>query len=90
MHRLSTDDLQKNFKNIFKTPDRKYLTKFSICNYSLKKQSLKSSKPAVSCRWPKLWNESLCNEEKKIESHILFQKKVKSKLLEMEKELSYF
>ena len=42
MHRLSIDDLPKNFNNTFKKPDRKYLKKFSICNYSLKKHSLKT------------------------------------------------
>ena len=66
------------------------ITKLSICNYSLKKHSLKSSKFAVSYRGPKLWNEFLSNEEKKIESQILFQKRLKSKLLDMENELSYF
>ena len=89
MRRLSLDDLPKHF-NTFKKPDHKYPTKFSICNYSLKKHSLKSSKFAVSYRGPKLWNEFLSNEEKKIESQILFQKRLKSKLLDMENELSYF
>ena len=90
MHRLSIDDFPKNFHNTFKKPDHKYPTKFSIFNYSLKKHSLKSSKFAVSCRGPKLWNEFLSNEEKKIESQILFQKRIKSKLLDMENVLSYF
>ena len=90
MHRLSIDGLPKHFNNTFKKPDHKYPTKFSICNYSLKKHSLKSSKFAVSYRGPKLWNEFLSNEEKKIESQILFQKRLKSKLLDMENELSYF
>ena len=48
MHRLSIDDLPKNFNNTFKKPDHKYPIKFSVCNYSLKKYSLKSSKFAVS------------------------------------------
>ena len=89
-HRLNINDLPKNFNNTFKKPDHKYLTKFSICDYSLKKHSLKSSKFAVSYRGPKLWNEFLSNEGKKIESQILFQKRLKSKLLDMENELSYF
>ena len=54
----------------------------------LKKHSLKSTKFAVSNQEPKLWNEFLSNEEKKIESQILVQKRVNSKLLDME--LSYF
>ena len=87
---LSIDDLPKHFSNTFKKPDHKYPTKFSICSYSLKKHSLKSSKFAVSFEGPKLWNEFLSNEEKKIESQILFQERLKSKLLDMENELSYF
>ena len=92
MHRLciSNDDLPKQFNNTFKKPDHKYPTKFSICNYSWKKHSLKSSKFAVSYGGPNLWNEFLSNEEKKIESQILFQKRLKSKLLDMENKLSNF
>ena len=90
MYKLSIDDFPKHFNNTFKKPDHKYPTKFSICNYSFKKHSLKSSKFAVSYPGRKLWNEFLCNEEKKIESQILFQKRVKSKYLDMENELSYF
>ena len=54
MHKLSIDDLPKHFNNTFKKPDHKYPTKFSICNYSLKKHSLKGSKFAVFYRGPKL------------------------------------
>ena len=67
MHRLRIDDLPKSFNNTFKKPDQKYPTKFSICNYSMKKHSVSSSKFAISCRGPKLWNEFLSNEENKIE-----------------------
>ena len=42
IHRLRIDDLPKNFNNTFKKPDRKYRTKFSICNYSFQNHSLKS------------------------------------------------
>ena len=84
MHRLSIDYLPKHFSNTFKQPDHKYPTKFSICNYSLKKHSLKSSKFAVSYRGPKLRNEFFSNKENKIESRTQFQKRVKSKLRDME------
>ena len=63
MHRLSIDDLSKNFNITFKKPDHKYPKKISICNYSLKKHSLKSSKFAVSYRGPKLCNEFLSSED---------------------------
>ena len=88
--RLSIDDLPKYFNKIFKKPNQKYPTKFSICNYSLKKYFLDSTKFAVSYRGSTLWNKFLSNEEKKIESQILFQKRLKSKLLGIENELSYF
>ena len=90
MNWLSIDDLTKNVNNTFKKPDHRYSAKFSFCNYSLKKHSLKSSQFAVSYCGPKLWNEFLNNEEKNIESQIVFQKRLKSKLLDMENELSYF
>ena len=90
MHRFDTDDLPKIFNNTFKKPDHKYPTKFSVHNYSLKKHSLTYSKFAISYRGPKLWNEILSDEEKEIKSPILFQKIVKSKLLYMENEVSYF
>ena len=89
MLRLSIDDLKKTLKiifkiyNTFKKPVHQYPTKFSISKYSLKKHSLKSSKFAVSYGGPKLWNEFLNNEEKKIESQY-FKKRVKSKLLDIE------
>ena len=36
MHRLSIDDLPKNFNNTFKKPGHKCPTKYTVCNYSLK------------------------------------------------------
>ena len=90
MHKFSNGNLPKIFNNTFKKPDHKYPTKFSISNYSLKKHYLKSSEFSISYRGPKLWNEILSDKEKKIESQILFQKRIKLKLLDMDNELSYF
>ena len=39
---------------------------------------------------PKLWNEFLNTNEKKISSYNLFLRKVKSKLLDTENEVRYF
>ena len=80
MHRLSIDNLPKNSNSTFKKPDHKYPIKFSICNYSLKKHSLKHSLD-VSYQGPKLWHEFLSYEEKKIEYQILFQKKIKIQIV---------
>ena len=63
MHRVSIDGLPKSFSNTFKKPDHEYPTKFSIFNYSLKKNSLKSSKFSVSSQESKLLNGFLSNEE---------------------------
>ena len=81
MHRLSIGDLAKNFNNTFKKLDHKYPKAFSVCNYSLKKHSLKSSKFAVSYQGPKLWNEFFSNEEKKIKSQNTISKKIKIKIV---------
>ena len=55
-----------------------------------KKHYLNSGKLDVSYWGPKLLNEFCSNEEKEIASHLLFQKRMKAKLLDMENELSYF
>ena len=74
MLRLSIDDLPKHFNKIFKKPDYKYPTKFSTCNYSLKKYFLDSSMFAVSYRGSTLWNKFLSNEEKKLNLKYHFKK----------------
>ena len=47
-------------------------------------------KYCILVRGPKLWNDFLQNEEKEIQSYSLFQKTVKSKLIEKESEVMYF
>ena len=47
-------------------------------------------KYCISVRGPKLWNDFLQNEEKKIQSYSLFQKPVKSDLIETENEVMHF
>ena len=41
----------------------------------------------ISVRGPKSWNDFLQNEEKEIQSYSVFQKTVKSKLIETENEV---
>ena len=82
MHRFKIEDLQKTFKNTFNKPNHKYPTKFSFCIFNLKKHFLNCSRFAISCRGPKVWNEILSIKEKtkkqkKIESQVLFQKRIK-------------
>ena len=47
-------------------------------------------KYCTSVREPKIWNDFLQNEEKEIQSYSLFQKTVKTKLIETENEVMYF
>ena len=41
-------------------------------------------------RRPKIWNEVLTYEEKEIQSHIIFLRKIKTKLLESNSKKIYF
>ena len=56
----------------------------------IKKVFFTNSRFAISFQGPKLWNEILYKEKKGLESHTLFKKCVKLKLLDMENEYSYF
>ena len=44
----------------------------------------------ISVQGPKLWNDFFQNEEKKIQSHSLFQKTVKTELIKTENEVMHF
>ena len=59
------------------------LSSFSNLNYSIKKYSLKLTKYSVSYSGPTLWDTIFYKRDKKIESHLLFKKKIKSKLLDI-------
>ena len=78
------------FNNLIKKPIHKYPTKFSKNSFSLKTFFLNDSKYCISFRGPKVWNDFLTNEEKEINSYLLFSKTIKSKLIETEEELRYF
>ena len=58
--------------------------------FYLKRFSLNSAKYYILIRGPKLWNNVINKEEKDIQSCSLFQKKIKSKLIETENETDYF
>ena len=73
-----------------KKPNHKFPTTFSNLNYSIKKYSLKSTKHSVSYRRPTLWNTILDKRDKENESHLLFKKKIESKLLDITNEQMFF
>ena len=58
-------------------------------NYTFRKYSFTNNRFTTYFRVPKLWNEILNKEEKGLESHTLFEKCVKLKLLDKESEYSY-
>ena len=78
------------FHGTIKKSSHKYPTTFSNLNYSIKKNSLKSTKYSVSYRGPTLRNTILDKRDKEIEFHLLFKKKIKSKLLDITNEQMFF
>ena len=52
--------------------------------------TLTNSKLSISFRGAKLWNEILNKKEEGLESHPLFKKCIRLKLLDMENEYSHF
>ena len=89
MYRLGNSDIPAIFNGIVKKPEHKCPAKFSSLNYTLRKYSFNDNRFSISFGGPKLWNKILNIEEKGLESHTLFKKYVKLKLLDMENEYSY-
>ena len=71
------------FHETLKKQNHKYPTIFSNLNYSIKEYSLKLTKYSVSYRGPTIWNAILDKKDKETKSHLLFKKKIKSKLLDI-------
>ena len=78
------------FKMPFEKPTHKYPTQFSETNCKYKKYSLTSTKHSISVGGAKIWNEFLTKEEKEIQSHSIFLRKIRTKLLESDNERKYF
>ena len=79
----------KIFNMASEKPTYKYPTQFSETKFKYKKYSLTSTKHSISVRGPKTWNEFLTKEEKEIQSHYTFLRKIKTKLLESDNERKY-
>ena len=65
------------FNNLIKKPFQKYLTEFSEKNFSFKTFFLSGSKYCISFRRPKVWKDFLINQEREINSYLLFSKNIK-------------
>ena len=89
MHRIKMGNILEVFHET-KKPDHKYPETFSNLNYSIKNYSLKSTKLSISYRRPTLWNTILDKRDEEIEPHLLFKKKIKSKLLDITNEQMFF
>ena len=77
------------FNDIVKELQQRYQTKFSGLNYTLRNYSFSKSRFSKSSQGQKLWNEIFNIEKKGLESHTIFKKSFKLKLLDMENEYSY-
>ena len=90
MYQFQKYQAPKIFTMAFENPTHKYPTRFSETNFKYKKYSLTSTKHSISVRGPKIWNELLTKEENEIQSHSIFLRKIKTKLLESDNERKYF
>ena len=90
MYKFQKYEAPKIFNMAFEKPTHKYPTQFSETNFKYKKYSVTSTKHSISVREPKIWNKFLTKEEKEIQSHSIFLRKIKTKLLESDNERKYF
>ena len=72
----------KIFNMTFEKLTHKYSTQFSETNFKYKKCSLTSTKYSIYVRGLTIWNEFLTKEEKEIQSHSIFLRKITTKLFE--------
>ena len=90
MYKFQKCQAPKIFNMAFEKPTHKYPTQFSETNFKYKKYSVTSTKHSISVRGPKIWNKFLTKEEKEIQSHSIFLRKIKTKLLESNNERKFF
>ena len=90
MHKFNHQGTARIFNDLVKKSVHKYPTNFSKSNFCLKNVSLNSTKYSISFHGSKLRNEILHKEEKELESDLLFQNIIKSKLFMIENETKYF
>ena len=90
MHRINAKNAPTVFFSKFTKPSHIYPTRFSQINYTKPTHKLNRCKYRISVRGPYLWNEFLSNKEKEIELTSSFKSTIKSKLLSLNNEISYF
>ena len=90
MHKIRIGSGPPAFSNTFEMPSHSYPTRFSNANYRKPKTKFRKSRFRISIRGPTVWNDFVGNTEKELESSSLFKAKVKSRLLDFEKEIAFF
>ena len=90
MHKFNNNQIQSIVSDLIKRPDHKHPTNFSQSSFYFKIYSLNSTKYSISIRGPNYGMMLLIKKRKKTQSHSLFQKKIKSKLIKIENELITF
>ena len=90
MYKFQKYQTPKKFNIPFEKPTHKYPTQFSETNFKYKKYSLTNTKHSISVRGTKIWNELITKEEREIQSHSIFIRKIKTKLLKSDNERKYF
>ena len=90
MHKFINNQIPSIFSDLIKKSVRKYPTNFSQSRFYFKRYSLNSAKYSIYIRGIKLLNDVINKKKKDIQSYPLFQKKIESKLIEIENETDYF
>ena len=90
VHKFISNQIPSIFSDLIERPGHKYPTNFSQSSFYLKRYSFNSTKYSILILGAKLWNDVINREEKDIKSHSLFQRKIKSKLIEIENETYCF
>ena len=86
MYKFQKCQAPKIFNMAFEKSTHGYPTQFLETNFKYKKYSLTNTKHSISVRGTKIWNEFLTKKEKEIQSHSVFLRKTKTKLLESDNE----
>ena len=83
-------DIPNSFANKFTYPSNRYPTNFSKNNFALPKYLRHKSKYKISITGPLLWSKFLSNTEKELQEPSLLKAKLKSKLLNVDDEVTNF
>ena len=90
MHKIKNKNASHIFLKLFDVPCDVYPTNFSLINISAPRTFVKTTRFAISTRGPLLWNNCLLKEEKEIDNFLLFKKRAKEKIMELNTAANFF